>query len=349
MSYQVTREDPAQSADNIATLWTEVFGPFPRERYRWLYQDNPAGEALLCLLQDGGSHEILGSNALFPRPLRHGSRRFRGGIAGDLMVLRSHRSLGPAVQLQRAMIGYCGEADLQLPYGFPNKKSAPIMQRVGYQKVGAMVEWVLPLHSAYYLQKHIRQPWLRRPLAVVLDLVLRLRPGPFKWGFDKPRNCYTTNTFDACFDDLWSRIASRYSLVGEKSASFLDWRYRRCPSGTRRAFVVKSTEGERLDGYVIFSIVDKRAHIADFAHDAEHLDLDELLKRFIHAQRQAGMDAISAPMAASTDITRHFERRGFRARGEMNPLMLFIPPGVDLAPGSLLEGPWYLVPGDNDT
>ncbi|WP_018952652.1 GNAT family N-acetyltransferase [Thioalkalivibrio sulfidiphilus] len=348
MSYQVTRADPTQSADKIAALWTEVFGPFSRERYRWLYQDNIAGESLLCLLHDAAGHEV-GSTGLFPRRLCSRTQALSGAIAGDLMVDRKHRSLGPAVQLQRAALDCAAAAQVQLVYGFPNNKSAPIMQRVGYKRVGAMAEWVMPLRTDYYLRKRIPQAWLRRPVALLLDTGLRLRPALLKSAFARHRISVVTDHFDETFDDLWSRIASGYSLIGEKSADFLDWRYRRCPSDRRQAFMVKSADAGRLDGYVIFSNCDKRAHIADFAHDGQHLSLDELLLRFTLAQHKAGMDAVSLAMAASADIIGTVERIGFKPRGEMNPLMLFTPPGAGLELQDLLAGPWYLVPGDNDT
>lgn len=348
ISYQVTRADPAQSADNVAALWAEVFGPFSCERYRWLYQNNPAGESLLCLLLDDTTHETLGSTALFPRRLCHWGQTLPGSIAGDLMVDHRHRSLGPAVQLQRALLGYADAAHIQLIYGFPNTKSAPIMQRAGYKRVGAMAEWVLPLRTGFYLRKHIPQVWLRVPLGLVLDSGLRLRPTLLKTLFARRRTCIITDRFDEAFDELWSRIAPHYSLIGQKSGEFLDWRYCRCPSETRQAFVVKTDDGGQLDGYVIFSTHGKRTHIADFAHDARNLSLGELLLRFALTQHKAGMDAVSLAMAASGDIADTVERIGFKHRGEMNPIVMFTPSGANLDLQDLLTGSWYLVPGDND-
>jgi hypothetical protein len=349
MKYALTRPPLDEARPFVLALWREVFGDLPESRYPWLYESNPAGEAILHLLRENDSDQLVGSTAAFPRTLHSRGEPLNAAIAGDLMVVQRHRSAGPAILLQKALLATCTGQHLDIVYGFPNPKSTPVMLRVGYEPVASLLQLILPLKSHYFLRKHIRAPWLSRPTSLLVDVALRFRPGIKRHERSSPRDCFVTDSFDREFDEFWGRVASRYALIGEKSAEYLDWRYRQCPVRTYRVFGVRESAASPLLGYLVFAERDHRIDIVDFAWDETSIELEEVIARFVRMQQTGATESIAVSIAGSKDVSRRFRNVGFSARGETNPLLMYRPPGSRIKLDEIKQGSWYLVAGDNDT
>src|SRR5262245_50888305 len=96
---------PASLDDDAAFMVTAVqrhLNPAADlDRYRWLYLANPDGEARAWVAEDGAGRPV-GMAAAFPRRMHMSGREGLGWILGDFCVDDEYRTLGPAVQLQRA-------------------------------------------------------------------------------------------------------------------------------------------------------------------------------------------------------------------------------------------------------
>jgi len=347
MPYSTSWPSGEEACAAVAALWERVYGNFPAPRYDWLYVSNPAGPARVCLLRDDDSATVVGSTALLPRRLCSNGTILSAGIAADLMVDQRHRSLGPSIILQKGILGRLAEAGISVVYAFPNPKSIPMTRRIGYRQVAERVALVLPLRSEPFLRGRIPQAGARRLAALLLDLALYLRPRLFRpiptTGFVP----FTATAFDAAFDDLWSRISTAFSLVGEKTAAFLNWRYRDSPQEQYAVFGLRNQQG--IAGYVVHFQRDRRLYIADFAWDPARISLEELLIRFARWGRSTGAEAVSIALAASPDLLRRWQRAGFHLREVVDPLIVFTPDGQAICIESGPDrGSWYLVPGDND-
>ena len=197
-------------------MWEQVYSGFSSIRYEWLYLNNPAGTATICLLRDEDSGEIVGSTALLPRTLCTHGKRLRAGIAADLMVDHRHRSLGPAIVLQKGILGRLAETGIELVYAFPNPKSIPMTKRIGYRQITQRIALVLPLRSEAFLRDRIHHAGARRVPQRLIDIVLRLRLRLYRPLRDSGREHFIATSFDAAFDDLWTRIKSRYALSAKR-------------------------------------------------------------------------------------------------------------------------------------
>lgn len=349
MSYSTNWPSGKDARTAIETLWEQVYGGFSAVRYDWLYVNNPAGAATVCLLRDEGSDQIVGSTALLPRTLVSNGTIIRAAIAADLMVDHRHRSLGPAIVLQKGILGRLTETCIDVVYAFPNPKSIPMTRRIGYRQVTQRMALVLPLRAETFLRERIPHKGLRMVAAMLIDIGLYLRPRFYKPvpspGFDH----FVAESFDDSFDEIWSRIRSGYVLIGEKTATFLNWRYRDSPLGQYTVFGLCRRNQQAIAGYVVHSRRDGRLHIADFAWDPAHISLEELLIRFARWSSANRAEAVSVALAASPDLIHRFCRAGFHLREAIDPLTVFTP---DSQPISIEaepdRGSWYLVPGDND-
>src|SRR5262249_14595697 len=70
-------------------------------RFGWLYRDSPHGEARSWLACDAQGNAV-GAATAFPRRVHVDGREKRNWVLGDFCLDEEFRSLGPALQLQRA-------------------------------------------------------------------------------------------------------------------------------------------------------------------------------------------------------------------------------------------------------
>src|SRR5689334_17291434 len=74
-------------------------------RFDWLYRKGPHGRAIVWIATDGADGPLIGAAAAFPRRMYADNGVTVGCVLGDFFVAPEYRSLGPAVQLQRACLG----------------------------------------------------------------------------------------------------------------------------------------------------------------------------------------------------------------------------------------------------
>lgn len=348
MAYTVKLLLANEARQVISTLWNNVFDSFSWTRYEWMYEQNPSGAATVCALYQSENGETVGAATAFPRMLRSNGTPVPGAIAADFMITRNHRSAGPALTLQRGLVTQNASLGIQVTYGFPNTKSAPIVLRIGYHKASGKHEFSLPIRADQYVANRVRSAWMRWPLTATMNFALGLRPSFFKNRLFSRLRTDTVNEVDERFDGLFKRISHQYILVGDKSTSFLKWRYINCPSTTYSVFIVSTGNNANIDGYIVYSIDGGTAYISDFAFDQDRISLNELLIEFANNQRKHKICYITTSLAASTDVLDHFLHTGFRDRGESKPLVLHFSPNSQISLDTLSKGSWYLTPGDND-
>src|SRR3954465_7963742 len=75
-----------------------------RRVFEWLYRDNPSGKATVWLAQESQEKNVIGMAVAFPRRIYSGNENALAWVLGDFCLDRHCRSLGPALQLQRASL-----------------------------------------------------------------------------------------------------------------------------------------------------------------------------------------------------------------------------------------------------
>jgi len=166
--YRVTDADLARDGNAAIAVWRASLGHSEGRaaKFEWFYRAAPWG-AHLQVLRAGPDQAIVGTAGVGWRRMRLGGRELRGGLLADMAVLPAHRTLGPAMQLQRAASDRA-LADGNFAYGFPNANAVPVVKRLGYAHVGDMVLYVRALRHAPYLERHLPRP-LARLAGALLD------------------------------------------------------------------------------------------------------------------------------------------------------------------------------------
>jgi len=342
-TYTIEDADPAACGEAIRTLWVDnLQGHTPQSAHAKLalgYVDNPAGAGSVLLLFADGEPVAKGVQGLHPRTFHHGDRRLRAAGLADFAVDAGHRSLGPALMLMRSGVQRAGER-FDMTYGLPNAKAAPVCQRAGLKRIGAMRRHAKPLRSRALLTQRL-PGWMAGVAAPLVDLALRTIDAvraarlPMRLVF---RDC---DWDDPSLDALWARRDPQ-RLWSERSAEMLRWRFGDPSRGDWRIGVAADRDGHAR-GHVTWRLIDGFAEVGDFFTPTPERTTAPLLMAFTRAARHAGAASISLGFFGSPAVERELAKAGFRVRPQTAPV--FVAPG-GAAPESAEA--WHLTAFDND-
>ena len=288
----------------------------PRDKFTWFYQNNPAGPATAFLLKHispTATGEVVGACGLGTRELMVGGERVTSGLMADFSVDGDHRTVMPALLLQRAL---CTDALQHYPcaYAFPNSSAVGIFSRIGFQPLGRMRRYMKVLRTRHYLQK--RAPYMLAVAAgTAVDILVRsaAMAGRFSGG-GRHRVSWVSDV-DARFDRFWDRVRRNYRFIGVRDAAFLRWRFVTRPE-RRASFAVLTDDSGEISAYA--ALVEKErgiAFIADFLTSTD-ASLHILLRRVVAALRSRPYHAVTTVFMGPSEIQRVLIAAGLKHRGD---------------------------------
>lgn len=311
-------EDAARAAIDI---WRGNLGRAEEleAKYRWFYRANPAGPAQLMLLAREGEDAPVGVLGLGPRQFSAAGTLVRAVVLADFAVLPRHRSLYPALLLQR-----CGREQatkrFDMVYGFPNRRAAPVVARAGYRKWGEVGRYVAVLRTRDYIARVLPSS-LAAPLAPMADAAIGLwralrRPPGWRSGWiEQP---------DGRFTALWARAQAGAWLIGCRDREFLAWRFSQ-PARRFRFLALESRDGE-LHGYAACERIDRVMFVRDFLFDpARPRALLALLAHLQSAARADGCTSVCLEFFGDAAVIAGLAGAGF-VRRDGRPLMVSAEP-----------------------
>lgn len=344
MSYRLEIADRPRHKGEILGLWERNLTGVTAERYVWLYETGPTH----CWAIRDADGKLVGANGLAERRFRVGERTVQAGQAIDLNIDRAHRSIGPALQLQRATVALAQERKWDLLYGLPNPQARPVLQRIGYRSIGALQRFVKPLRVGPKLRSRLKVgQLLQTPAAAILNTALRVTTPEAYSRLPSGLGTEIVERFDARFDDLWHRTAGRFGVIGERTSDYLNWRFADCPLAAYETFCL--LDGDTLLGYVAFCIAEETVHIGDLLFEQPaHLKL--LLSEFLRTVRRRDAHTVVMKWFGADLVAQQFRQLGFWDRPQEWQMMIHQPPGHDTADADLLRANnWYLTRCDLDS
>ncbi|GGK08995.1 hypothetical protein [Luteimonas terricola] len=308
-AYTVHEADIERDRDLILGLWRGNLGEDARmaRKYDWFYRQCPLGAPLTLLLRHEESGEWVGVGSAGPRQMLMGGSRVLAGVLVDLAVLPVHRSLGPALILQTALMK-AGAKRFELLYGFPNPKAAAVFKRVGYAPLGELTRYVRVLRHGDYARRRV-PALLAGPAGWALDALDRLRL--------RARSVRLQGQWqaraDATLGALWSLAGAGDGPVAVRDLAFLRWRFDQSPLVEVRYLVVRDADGGALAWFAGEARV-HGLHVHDFwsrrgAVGPTRAELATLLR----SARGAGHASVSVELGAAA-ATSAWGAAGFAAR-----------------------------------
>lgn len=309
-------------------------------RFDWLYLGNPHGRARAWLATDV-SGRVIGACAAFPRRFYFGDGTTAGVVLGDFCIAPDYRSLGPALQLQRACLDTIGSGEFALGYDFPSSGMLAIYKRLGIEPQQQIVRLAKPLRVDRKVAQRVKSRTLAAGLSNVGNLALRLKE-PSLSTDDATSISLHEGECGQEFTELAERVSRSYGVCIERSAEYLNWRYLKHPFRRHEIFTARQ-EG-KLVAYLILAEHGEDASIVTVFGQDEKKGLRDLIASVVATLRKRGVMTMSAPITGSHPWARTFEAMGFRRR-EACPLVLI---GQDVQGASDCTT-WLFMDGDRDS
>jgi len=341
--YAVIDGDVRRDRDKVIGIWRGNLGSEERldAKYDWFYLKCPWGEPRVLVLRHEPSAEWVGVAAIGPRRMLWRGREIRAGVLVDMAVTARHRSLGPALKLQKGVID-CAAEEFDLVYGFPNAKAVAVVQRVGYRKLADIVRYSRVLRHAPYLRRLMPEV-LARPLGAVLDGLdrvagalrsLRERDGAIEW----------SEHVDARMQALWDRSSPGNGLISVRDAVGLGWRFDQA-TFHRSRYLLVSARGGALTAWFACQVDGSTLHVRDFwSADAPRGMPREAIDALIRAARQQGHSVVSMQHAGPPSAMAAWRAARFVER-DRRPVFGKWRASLDAL---VSAGPIHLTPADED-
>jgi hypothetical protein len=302
-------------------------------RLEWLYFANPHGHARVWLLEDRETPIWVG--AAIPRKLRMSRSQTRGCILSDFCVSSNYRSIGPALQLQRACLQAINGEWSQLAYDLPSVSMLAVYKRLGIIACASLARMAKPLRIDRQIRSRMKSSALSRVANRVGNVALaardRVRPLDVNLQIQKHEE-----PFGEEFDVLFERVASKISnWIVDRSSAYLNWRFLEHP---RTAFTIWTARRKgQLEAYAISQKREHDVQITElFGEDAPGV-LESLVLSLADNARAENVETLSLPILNGHPWQRRLEETGFYVR-EMSPLVTYGGPAGSNKVGWLTDG-----------
>lgn len=345
MSIRVRRCDSLISDRDllIALFQRHLASDYSKERFDWLYLRGPHGPAFAWIAFDDAHAEPIGAAAAFPRKFRCSGEERLGFVFGDFCMKEDFRSLGPALQLQRACVEASRQAPFEFFYDFPSTSMMAVYKRLGGTQSTSFVRWVKVLRVETRLQEVVRSRMIATAAGAIANAALA-RSG---WKGEE-NTCELELLQGPCseeFTHLDHQARTPQGIQTVRNAAFLNWRHLD-PAAPPQHILTARRQGH-LIGYVIFSIQADAGYILDLNSLDEPSVIARLLDGAVQIMSSSGISAVNLYAADVHPWSATFRRAGFRNR-ESSPLVASFQPGSGSC-GLDFQHNWYAMSGERDS
>jgi hypothetical protein len=310
-------------------------------RFNWLYRNNPHGRAAAWLMRDTLIGEVIGAAAAFPRRVMINERPGRCWVLGDFCVSDRHRSLGPAVKLQRACLDVLSTDRGEFCYNFPSAAMMAVYRRLAVTTSSALVRFAKPLRADRFVRRSLGNSVLGGMISRMANAALRLRD----WKTGDLSGVEVALHSGPCgeeFTILAGNAMPSHGVVVERTADYLNWRYLAYP---RLSYEILTARNNGvLTGYAVFSQEGEDATISDCVVKTDRRTTHALLGALVSLLRERNVALVNVPILMSHPLTKILIEVGFRPR-ESTPMVVY-PLSYTADHGAVQ---WHVMSGDRDS
>ena len=313
MGYTTRKFNFEQDSEDLFCLWNEILKYPGSQRMVNMFTENSYGKSAAWLIFYNGVENPVGSVAVFPCKAILNGKQILLGVNCDMLILKKHRTLGPALMVLKALIKGCDEYGYQALLAMPNEKSQPVFKRVGYKKIGTAYRWSKVLKSKDKISAIIKWRFPRKAVASFVDLVLK---------FASIDPWIKFRYFNLWKNSIEKGVTIEQVLIPKnpavenilkKSPEYLKWRYATglC-QGDPEIFALYCKE--QLLGYVIYTLDDKEVIVQEFFLPGSDSGIHVLLSKFIKKMYGQKHSAISILHYGPEHFEKMLKQHGFMKR-----------------------------------
>jgi glycosyltransferase involved in cell wall biosynthesis len=334
--FEVREVDVAKNLDLMLRTHNANFtAKTTLERFEWLYLRNPDGRARAWFVYDADTGDPAGFAAVFPRRIRVRGQR-EAVVAwncGDVSVRQRYRGNGAATMLRRAARDAVDRGESPFLYAHPNDRMLPAHLKVGHRPLADMVRLAKPLRLAGG--------------GVVGSVsAIALRGAGLDWAVAARDD---VEELQGCvggeFDELDAAVAPRLGTALVRDATYLNWRFRRCPEYSTAIWT--SRRAGRLTGYVVWAEQDRAAVVKDWLA-ADHRAWSSLFAALVAGARGRELESISVTALETHPDLSRLRRFGFLRRPGSSTAVAYAGDQFPHRRDVMQADAWYMTVGDRD-
>jgi GNAT superfamily N-acetyltransferase len=287
---EICRRSEAER-EALEAMYAEVFGAEAavrnRARWRWQYDENPhcppEGPEIWVAKENG---TILGQYGTMPVRLLAKGRVLRASWGMDVMVRPNLQRKGVG---SRLFLYWDQNVEAALGLGL-SVQSYTLFRKLQFQDVGPVPCYSKVLDVGALLERRLPRA-LARALAPAFRAVLFV---VFPWRRTKGASVRIVpldGAFGPDYDALWRKASPKFDFIAERTAAYLEWKFRRPPH--LRYEIFEARRGAELEGYaVVRATIRNGARLALlvdlFADPDDRETIDALLDRMRSWARERG-------------------------------------------------------------
>ena len=335
MALGIRRVSQTKDRAEMVDILNRNFGPIQERRFDWRHTLNTAGEAFSWFMYDQASKNTVAMATVFPRFMRVNGKLTRGGQVGEFAVDSKYRSLGPAVQLQRATFEPVDDGNVDFSYDCPpHGQGMSTFIRLGMAPNCEVFRYALLFRTDEYFASRLATGLWIKPLVAVGNLALRMRTA-------KPHPpdveiCEHIGAFGEEFTCLDENAGVAGAVRSSRIARVLNWRYVEDPMASlcsskgeagKYQVLVARRRGELKAFLVFFIQSDGIAELVDlFGVDIPTVGF-ALLDAAIAVCRREKVSALHGFCSGDSELKPLFEALGFRRRERNAHVVAYVKPG----------------------
>jgi hypothetical protein len=334
MSLAVRRVSLINDRQEMLDILERHFGSSQEERFDWRHTLNPAGESWAWFVYERDTNATVAMAAVFPRQLYIDGKLLVCGQVGEFAVEATHRSLGPAVLMQRTTFEPVNSGALAVCYDCPpHDQGMSTFVRLGMPANCEVTRYALPLRSDEFLEKRLGKGVWTQLLVRPANMVLRMRRTR------RHASGLEIRKYDGRFSEEFSRLDRLVSTTGVvracRSAEYLNWRFKDDPSGTTQMpcgnmggyRLLEARRAGELVAFAIFFIqTDGVASVIDLFGVDLHQNGSSLLEAVIEVCRKENVSSVHGFSSESNELSALFRNAGFSARERLARVVAYEKP-----------------------
>lgn len=315
----------AERDELLAMLQTNLPALPHARRFEWLYQSNPDGPAWSWFARDSGTGRVVGVASVFPRSMWVADEVKLCGQVGDFAIAASHRTLGPALMIQKATFCPVQQAKLSFCYDCPpHDAGMSTFRRLGLAANCVVDRYALPLRVNSKLRSRLGSD--PDVLSVPANLLLRAYSRP-RLSLKDIEVSEHTGRFGDEFSELDRTVRLTDGIRSSRDAVHLNWRYRQDPLNEYRILTARR-KGE-LVGFLVFVETGENLTIVDLFGAAS-----EVLTGIVGALLQEApshCQSVEAFLSKGSELGAALVKARFRRRAVAAQVVAYANPGSEMA------------------
>ena len=264
-TWYVRRIEAEETEAFLSFLSAWVTNVSLRDRYGWMYQDNPHGKALTWLAVASQDNRIVGCHSLFPRKMWLNGHLETGSIGGDTYVDPMWRRKGIGETLNKVSMKSMRENGIALLFGFPLPEDLRAFHRAGAHLPGDFVSARRILSVRPFLKKAGMNRLLPGKLLDASDRVfLKVTISGISSSDETEYEVREVDGFDERFDTLAEDFSSFFKISCVRDSSYLRWRFLNNPFRKFVLLAVTRRSDDRLYGFAAVEVSEHIGFVSEF-------------------------------------------------------------------------------------